>query len=422
MTRDLLDRHRSLRILVGLVIIALTFYVTGIVWSVLVVFGDVILLFLLAWIIAFILEPVSIFLQRRRIPKVAAVSLIYVALLLVVSGAIVLAIPNIQSEISYLAQRLTTILSPNNLPALTDTAVGFLQRIGFSQADAQRLVQQASQQLPQRAQDLANAAVGLATSLVTSILTIIFDLSLVVFISFYIMLDGARLVESFVRRLPTKWVPDVRLFQRNVQDIFAGYFRAQLIVAAIYAVMTWLVLLLLGVPSGFLAAILSGLLMLIPFIGVFLAILPPALLVVLSSSPDTLAIKLIILVIGLGAAQHIVLNLLAPRIIGHHMGVPTLVLFAALLFGAKQGGVWGAFFAGPVVAVGWAMFAVFYERFQSTSGWFQPPDAPCPPDESPSSPLGASQLPEGEPQDGPIPPDSGDGQEDARSPVEARRT
>ena len=39
---DLLDRHRSLRVLIGLVIAALTMYICGVVWSVLVVFGDVI--------------------------------------------------------------------------------------------------------------------------------------------------------------------------------------------------------------------------------------------------------------------------------------------------------------------------------------------------------------------------------------------
>lgn len=371
MTRDLLDRHRSLRILVGLIIVAVSFYVIGTVWSVLVVFGGVVLLFLLAWIVAFILEPVSVFLQRRGLHKLLAVSLIYFALLVVVSGGIVLAVPAVEGQINYLASQLTNILSPGNLPALSKAGVNFLRHFGFSPSDAQRIVQQISQQLPQRAQDFANAAVATATNLVTSILTIIFDFSLVVIISFYIMLDGGRLIEAFARRLPPKWLPDVRLFQRNVQDIFAGYFRAQLIVAGIYAALTWLVLLFLGQPNGFLAAILSGILMLLPFIGVFLAILPPALLIILSSPTNSLLFKLIILVIALGAAQHLVLNLLAPRIFGQHMGVPTLVLFAALLLGAQQGGVWGAFFAAPVIGVGWAMFEVFYERFQSRSDLFQ---------------------------------------------------
>ena len=72
MQRDILDRHRSLRILIGLVIVALGMYVLGTIWSVLVVFGGVILLFLLAWIVAFILEPVAAFLCRRGMSRIIA--------------------------------------------------------------------------------------------------------------------------------------------------------------------------------------------------------------------------------------------------------------------------------------------------------------------------------------------------------------
>lgn len=370
MTRDLLDRHRSLRILIGLAIVAVAFYVIGVVFGILVQVGDVILWFLLSWIIAFVLEPVSSFLQRRGIPRIWAVSLIYIALLIVVSGGIALAIIGLQGQVKSLANELTTTFSPGNIPALERSAIGLLHSLGLSEDAATNIVSKAAQALPQRAQDLSNSAVAAVTSMLTSLLNIIFAASLIVIISFYIMLDGPRLVEALVLQLPPAWIPDVRLFQRNVQDIFGGFFRAQLIVATIYAVLTWIVLLILGVPDGIIAAVLAGILMLLPFLGVFLAIIPPALVLLIQTPPNQILIKMLILVLLLGAAQHVVLNLLAPRIFGHHMGVPTLITFAALLFGAKQGGIWGAFFAGPIVAVGWAMFEVFYERFQYASKLF----------------------------------------------------
>jgi predicted PurR-regulated permease PerM len=371
MYRDLLDRHRSLRLLVGLVIAALTVYIVGVIWSVLVIFGDVILLFLLAWIISFILEPVSIFLRQRGMPRVVAVSLIYLALLVVVSGAIVLAVPSIEAQVQHLASEITATFSAANLPTLNQNLIQTLRRLGLSQRDAQNIVQQLSSRVPLWINSLATGAVDTATGLVTSLFNIIFDASLVVIISFYIMLDGDRLVESLIVRLPPVWIADVRLFQGYVLDIFGGFFRAQLIVAGIYAAFTWAILLALGQSNGLLVAIVSGIIMLLPFIGVFLAIFPPALLVLLQTPQDEVVIKLIILVIALAAAQHVVLNLMAPKIFGQHMGVPTLVLFAALLLGAKEGGVWGAFFAGPIVAVGYAMFEVFYVRFANRSTLFQ---------------------------------------------------
>jgi predicted PurR-regulated permease PerM len=358
--------------MIGLVSAALTMYVAGVIWSVLVIFGDVILMFLLAWIISFILEPVSIFLRRRGMPRLIAVSLIYIALLVVVSGAIVLAIPSIESQVQLLASEITTTFSPTNLPTLNQNLVQTLQHFGLSTKDARNIVQQLSSRVPQWTNNLANGAVEAATNLVTSLFNIIFDASLVVILSFYIMLDGGRLVESLVVRLPPAWISDVRLFQGYVQDIFGGFFRAQIIIAAIYAAFTWVILLVLGQPNGLLVAILSGIIMLLPFIGVFLAIIPPALLVLLQTPSDEVILKLIVLIVALGAAQHVVLNLMAPKIFGKHMGVPTLILFAALLVGAKEGGVWGAFFAGPVVAVGYAMFEVFYVRFANKSTLFQP--------------------------------------------------
>ncbi|MGH2486555.1 MAG: AI-2E family transporter, partial [Ktedonobacterales bacterium] len=225
------------------------------------------------------------------------------------------------------------------------------------------------------ATSLSSGAITFATNLVTSLFNIILDASLVLIISFYIMLDGARLMESVVIKLPPVWIDDVRLFQRNIKEIFGGFFRAQMIVAGIYAAFTWIILLALGQANGLLVSIVSGVIMLLPFIGAFLAIAPPMLLVLLQTPPNQIVFKVILLIFLLAVAQHIVLNLLAPKIFGHHIGVPTLVLFAALLLGAKEGGVWGAFFAAPVVGVGYAMFEVFYERWSSKSALFQPVEA-----------------------------------------------
>jgi predicted PurR-regulated permease PerM len=99
MSPDLLDRHRLLRLLLGMLVFAVGILLGHLIWSILVTLGDVILLFFLAWIIAFILEPVSILLQKRGLKRVLAVSLIYIALLVVVSGFIVLTIPSIESEV-----------------------------------------------------------------------------------------------------------------------------------------------------------------------------------------------------------------------------------------------------------------------------------------------------------------------------------
>jgi len=198
------------------------------------------------------------------------------------------------------------------------------------------------------------------------------------------MLDGGRLIERLCAKLPPSWEPDMRLFQGYINDIFGGFFRAQLTVAGIYALLTWLTTwAVLAVDSSvpgagggaFLAALLAGIFMMLPFLGAFLAVVPPVLLLVIQTPPDLLILKLVILVLLLGAWQHVVLNVLAPRIYGHHLGMDPIILFAALLLGAKEGGIWGAFFAAPIVAIGYAILETFYDRLMRTHPAFLPEGA-----------------------------------------------
>lgn len=369
MTRDLLERHRALRLLLGLVIVVLAIVAANLIWGMLVFFGDVILLFFLAWIIAFALEPVSIFLQRRNVPRTLAVTLIYLALLVVVSGGIVLAIPSIVEEIKLLGNEVMNAVAATT--TLNSTLVGALRRVGFTPKAAQDFANSLSQQLNGWALNATGDAVNAATDFLTSMLTVVFDAFLVLILSFYMMLDGDRLVESLVVRLPPNWIPEVRLFQRYVERIFGGFFRAQMTVGTIYGVLTWVVLALLGQANGLLVALLAGAIMLLPFIGPFLAIIPPVLLVLLQSPPNDLLRNLIVIVVMSVVAQQVVFQLIAPRVFGSQMGVHPLLLFGGLLVGAKVGGVWGAFFAGPIVAVVYAMLRVYYDRFSQTSPLFQ---------------------------------------------------
>ncbi len=200
--RDILDRHRVLRILLGLVTILVAMWVISIVWSLLASVGDILLLFFLAWVVTFILAPVSNFLISRKFPRVLAVALVYIALLVVISGAIVLLVPALQSQVTQLAEEIKSDLSAERLVALNQSMVDVLHRFGFSQNDAQHIVTQISQQVPGWAGSLANGAVNFATTLVTSILTLLFDTALVIILSFYMMLDGRRLVEGIVAKLP----------------------------------------------------------------------------------------------------------------------------------------------------------------------------------------------------------------------------
>ncbi|HZC06294.1 MAG TPA: AI-2E family transporter [Ktedonobacterales bacterium] len=370
MQPDLLARYRVLRVLLTLVTVIVAIFTVQLVWTSLVAFGDIILLFFLAWVIAFILEPLSTYLRRTGLPRAVAVSLIYVALAIVISGVIVLTVPIIGDQVRRLAGELTDAFSPARLSAFSADLTLILQRLGLRQRDASGIVSQVWGQIPAYTASIANQAVSIATNTITSVLTLLFDAFLIIILSFYMMLDGERLLAGIIRRLPPRWSEDARMFRAAVTQIFGGFLRAQLVIALIYSALTWIALVLLGQSNSLPVALICGVLMLLPFLGTFLAVAPPIALVLLQTPSDQLAAKLILLVIALVIAQQITLQIIAPRVFGSIMGVHPLLLFAGLLIGAKVGGVWGAFFAGPVVAIAYSMFEVFYDRYQRSSPLF----------------------------------------------------
>ncbi len=370
MNPDLLARYRVLRVLITLVTVIVAIYTVQLVWTSLVTFGDIILLFFLAWIIAFILDPLSTYLRNLGIPRPLAVSLIYLALAIVISGVIVLTVPIIGDQIRRLAEELTIAFSPSNLDQVSANMTRALQRLGFRQRDAAHIVSVVGGQIPGYAASIANQAVNVATTTITSILTLLFDAFLVIILSFYLMLDGERFITGIVRRLPPKWSDDAQMIEDAVTQIFGGFLRAQLVVGLIYTALTWLALALLGQANSLPIALVCGLLMLLPFIGAVLAVAPPVALVLLQTPSDQVVAKLVILLIALIVAQQITLQVIAPRIFGSTMGIHPLLLFAGLLIGAKVGGVWGAFFAGPAAAILYSMFEVFYDRYQQSSPLF----------------------------------------------------
>ncbi len=145
-------------------------WVISIVWTLLASVGDIVLLFFLAWVITFILAPVSNFLISRKFPRVLAVSLVYIALLVVISGAIVLLVPAMQSQVTQLAEEIKSDLSAERLATLNQS-MSTCSSVWVHAKDAQHIVSQISQQVPGWAGSLANNAVNFATTLVTSILT-----------------------------------------------------------------------------------------------------------------------------------------------------------------------------------------------------------------------------------------------------------
>lgn len=361
---------RLRRLLLILLITIAGLYLISYAWHKLQFLSSIILLFFAAWIISFILSPVADWLQSHRLSRAWAVSLVYLALTVLLTGVITLAVPVISTQISQLAEHITLLTTPDNLQNLNNQVVTQLKSFGISDHDAHHVIDQLTNNLQNGAQQAVTSILINAADLLSSVANILLDTVIVLILSFYMMLDGRRLFDNLIERLPISWQTDVRMFEVHVSRVFGGFIRSQLIIGFSYGLLTWIALEILQVPNGFLISLIAGLIMIIPFAGPFLALVPPMALTLLEVAPaDALRTELILLVI-LFVEQQIVMQGLAPRIMSQGVGLHPLWLFAALLLGAKEAGVWGAFFAAPVAALLAVVAREIYDRWAITSPLF----------------------------------------------------
>jgi predicted PurR-regulated permease PerM len=168
------------------------------------------------------------------------------------------------------------------------------------------------------------------------------------------MADGARLAESLILALPPRAQDDMRFLVATIHRAFAGFLRGQVIQSLLGGVGTGVVMALLGIDYALLSSVVAALVLFIPFLGPPLAVILPVTIALLTK-PDATIILLILLI----ALQQVIFNVIAPRVLSQQVGLHPLMVFFAVLTGARVAGIWGAIFGVPIVAVLTAMISFY---------------------------------------------------------------
>jgi predicted PurR-regulated permease PerM len=357
----------------AIVLVAISgLYLAGLLWQIAAQFADVILLFFLAWVVAFILEPVVDLLERHvQLARPVAVTIAYVGMLVVGATAVVWIVPALSRQAIQLASELPAYVAFLNEHFL-ELQAGLEER-GIS-VNLATLVQ--FEELVRRVEAIGPMVLTNAVTLATQIASFVVQLVLVLMLSFYIMLDGPRIMRGAVSVMPPTLRDDLVFFVDSVNSAFAGFLRGQLIQALLYSLGTAAIMYLAGLDLILLTAVVNTGLMMIPFVGPPLALVLPLSIAIFESPSSALVVAILVM-----ALSAVIVNVVAPRVMSSAVGVHPLLVFVGILAGAKLAGVWGAVFGVPAVAVIAAM-AVFYhaliEGRRTRGGSSLSPEAPPP--------------------------------------------
>lgn len=306
--------------------------------QVLAYFEAVIVIFIFAAILAFLLNyPVQWL--HRFLPHGVAVGLVFLVSLVIIGGLTITVGLAIVSQGQQLINQSTDLV--NSIFPLVERLEQLLKTWSF-QVDLGAIGEQL------RNQALSRIGVGLAT--LQTWLSNLVDLILIAVVAFFMLLDGGRLWRFFIKFFPQSI--QERLTE-TIKQNFLGFFWGRLILSVFFGISAFIVFLVLQVPYALVLAASAAVFDLIPGIGATLGISLVALILL----PQGIWLSLQVLVSCI-LLQQVEENLLMPRIMQGSININPVVMFFALLMGARIAGLLGIFLSIPIAGVIISLFEV----------------------------------------------------------------
>jgi putative heme transporter len=313
--------------------------------------GKVLVIFVVAAIIALILNPAVALLQRSRFPRGLAVPTVYLAFFLTLTGIGFLLANPIADQVQTFAHNLPALVNEANRTIVS--VQGWLNRHGAHV----RLVKQGETAVQAIKDKIAKSAGSIASfggGLLTEVASAIFDIALIFVLSVYMLLYGERIGRLVRRVMPPGDGTPADDYPTLAQHAVSRYVGGQLLFSFVMGASAGLVLYVFGVlgifPDGrkyaVAFAMFYGVMELIPYVGPILGALPPV-LVALFTDPIS-ALWVTLLFVGL---QQLEGHVVAPQIFGHTLRINPLLVIFALLIGLQLYGLVGALVALPILAI-----------------------------------------------------------------------
>lgn len=326
-----------------------------------VLFRGVLVPFVLAFLFAYLMEPVVARLRRLTIgswqpSRVVAVLSVYVTGVAVVWGAVALFGPAFNHELQLLGAETRLALSPDNITRMKEQLAADLNRYelltgltGAVTSDAnfgERLIETGIEAVKDKLGESLDSLVSISRVILGATFKFVFNFFLILMLTAFIAFDWDNHLAFFERIFPRSYRHVFHELVGVVNQGLSGAIRGQVIVCLVNGTLTFVGLWLGGVRYSFVLALVATVFTLIPIFGTLISSAPIVLVALTDSFGKGLfAFGWIVLIHQLEA------NIFNPKIVGDQTSVhPVLVVFA-LIAGEASYGLLGALFAVPVVSI-----------------------------------------------------------------------
>lgn len=357
-------------------LLALVVLAGGLVW----LLAPVLTPFAVAALLAWLGDPLVDRLERRRLSRGAAVTLVFAVMTLATLLAVIALVPLLERQIARLIEKL-----PQGVAWANGVVLPWLESnlgVGFERFDPGSLIEMVKAHW-QQAGGIASTVLGTVTSSGLAIVGFLGTLALLPVVTFYFMRDWDAMVERVRELLPRHVEPTVSRLARESDQVLAAFLRGQLAVMVLlglfYSIGLWLV----GIDLALLIGMIAGLVSFVPYLGVIVGG-GMALVAAAIQYQDFLHPLLVLGVFVVG--QLLEGFVLTPKIVGDQVGLHPVAVIFAILAGGTLFGFLGVLLALPVAAVGMVVLREAHRQYLASALYGAPVVEGTPPPAEPAGP------------------------------------
>ncbi|MDE5976847.1 MAG: AI-2E family transporter, partial [Turicibacter sp.] len=324
--------------LVSLVILFLCIQTSPIWGKVLSEIWSSIFPFFVAFLLAYIIHPLILWIDRSRLPRVLSVFLFYAIVFGSLYGLISWFLPTIIKEIHDLIINLPTYLTAlQNQLLIFDKHFGLnISEILFSEYNTWVSA------LTEHIHEVTSFTFNLVFSIIGSLMFIV----IVPIALFYFLKDYEKIVHGLLNLIPKGYRLHAANLSNMLDQSLGSYIRGLALIMVCLSLMATVLLMIAGIDYALLFGFLIGLTDFIPFIGPFIGAIP-----VIIFSISISWNKVIVVLVILAVLQALEGNFLQPLIIGRNLDIHPLFIMILMMLAGTFFSLKGVFFAIPVFLV-----------------------------------------------------------------------
>lgn len=321
---------------------------------------------LMAGILYYLFNPIVDWFEKREVPRVVSIIMIFVVIVALITWGIVILIPKIQEQTASFIRNW-----PSYWHVIQKQSNSLMENPLFKQfrGEFSHLTKDMSSTFSAIIKGFSKNTFQSLTNVFGIVVNTVIALVTMPFILFYLLKDGKRLPHYFLRFLPVKMRKPTLDVLSDINKQVSQYIRGQLTVAFAVAVMFIIGLSFIGMDYSFTLGILAGFLNLIPYLGSALAMIP-ILLLGLVAGPGMLVKCIIVFIIE----QTIEGRVISPLVLGSQMNIHPVTVIFILLTAGKMFGVLGVILGIPGYAAIKVIGKYAFNWYQKVSGLYEEPE------------------------------------------------